>query len=263
MKEIELNDMKKIQLNILKCLDSFCLENNISYFLSYGTLLGSVRHKGYIPWDDDIDVCMPRPDYDKFMHSFNEKNNLYKLETFELDNKFLYTYAKLQDTQTSLYEEMTIKYPIGVNIDIFPLDGVVDEYWILKKQKLLRKLISIKSIKISNKNSFIKNSVACVCKLLISIIPFRLLVKKMILNARKNDYKTSDKVCVLVYGGSEDKPIDKTIFENKMQLPFEGEWYFVPKQYDLYLTSLFGDYMTQPPAEERVSHHSFKAYYKE
>ena len=90
VKKIELDELKKRQLNILDVVTHFCEKNDINYFLDCGTLLGAVRHKGYIPWDDDIDIGMMRDNYDKFLKLFNEKNTRYKALTCEIDDNFLY-----------------------------------------------------------------------------------------------------------------------------------------------------------------------------
>ena len=85
-KYINVEELKHIQLDMLSDIAEFCEQNHIKYFLAYGTLIGAIRHKGYIPWDDDIDICMPRPDYDKFLRLYNKKNSAYKAVAFELND---------------------------------------------------------------------------------------------------------------------------------------------------------------------------------
>ena len=106
MNEIKLDELKKIQLDILVFIDDFCEKNNINYWIDCGTLLGAVRHKGYIPWDDDIDIGMLREDYDKFMKIFNNccNNSKYKFISYETDKNWPFPFGKVLDITTVLYE---------------------------------------------------------------------------------------------------------------------------------------------------------------
>lgn len=126
MRLISFEEHKKIQLSILRDIDVFCQKNQIKYFLAFGTLLGAIRHKGFIPWDDDIDIAMPRPDYNKFILSFNGMVDNLKVLAPEIDLDYYAPYANVYDTRTVLEEKGTshLKFEIGVKIDVFPIDGV-------------------------------------------------------------------------------------------------------------------------------------------
>lgn len=124
MKKIETEEMKKLELDMLIDVAKFCDENDIRYYLSGGTLLGAVRHKGFIPWDDDIDISMPRPDYLKFVSTYNGSSEFYQVQSIENNDKYWRTFAKVFDTRTYLKED-AIRMPKdgnGVFIDIFPID---------------------------------------------------------------------------------------------------------------------------------------------
>lgn len=123
MKQLSLNEIRIIQLNILKEVDKFCRDNNIVYYLTHGTLLGAAKYKGYIPWDDDADIAMPKPDYDKFISLFNKNQSIYKVKDYSIDKKFPYTYAKIEHIQTLAIESTSIKFEMGINVDLFPLGG--------------------------------------------------------------------------------------------------------------------------------------------
>ena len=138
MKQINIEEIRKLQISILLYVHEFCKKNNIRYSLSGGTLLGAVRHKGYIPWDDDIDIMMPRPDYERFVNEFNEnrKDVEYKVICSYNDSQFFQPFAKVVNTKTFLKE--TYKRPVaqmGVYIDVFPIDGLPNDeqkrekYW--------------------------------------------------------------------------------------------------------------------------------------
>ena len=125
MKTISTEELKRIQLDILLVFHDFCIENGLEYSLFAGTLIGAVRHKGYIPWDDDIDICMTRPNYEKFIHSFNGHFPNYYVAAPELDWNYYAPYANVCDNRTLLLEGKNGHngQEIGVKIDIFPIDG--------------------------------------------------------------------------------------------------------------------------------------------
>lgn len=262
MRIIEFNELKKIQLEILKYIHKFCIRNEIRYFLVYGTLIGAVRHRGYIPWDDDIDICMPRPDYERFLKLFNKNKSKYQIKAFELNNNFPYTFGKIEDLDTVLIEKTGYSFPIGVNIDVFPIDGVDNDHKLIKKQIFLRKLINLKTIIYSNERNLIKNIVLYVGKFLLLPVSLKFLVGKMVKKSKKYNYETADKVCILAMGTKLNKPIDKKVFEDHLLVKFEDDQFYIPIGYDVFLKSIFDDYMKLPPEEERKSHHAFKAYYK-
>ena len=112
----------KIELNILSDVHDFCIANGIHYILFAGSLLGAIRHKGIIPWDDDLDIAMPRPDYDRFVATY--QNNRYIVKTIDNSEDFVFTFSKVIDNSTVLIENKTEQSKIGINIDIFPLDGL-------------------------------------------------------------------------------------------------------------------------------------------
>ena len=259
---IEVEELKNIQLEILDSVHDFCIKHDIKYFLMYGTLIGAIRHKGYIPWDDDIDICMPRPDYDKFMKYFNLEGSHLKFIAHELDTKFPYTFGKVINTKTKLIEFSTIKYPMGVNIDVFPIDGVDEDTKILRYQIFLRKLLNVKTIKYSKKRSLLKNLMLLFSKMLLMVIPTNYIVGRMVKNTHKYSYDNSSKVCCVAMGTKLNKPVPKEYFDKGVLKEFEDREYYVPIGYDGYLKSIFGDYMKLPPEDKRNSHHAFEAYYK-
>ena len=128
MKKMNLDDLKNCEFDILCYVDSICRELGLRYTLIGGTLLGAVRHKGFIPWDDDIDISMPRPDYEKFIDYCVSNESRYRLITNKTEPNWKDIYAKLIDTKTELHEQLTnrFEYKNGVFIDIFPVDALSD-----------------------------------------------------------------------------------------------------------------------------------------
>lgn len=272
MDEMNIEEIKKKQLQILKYVHRFCCDNKIKYFLSGGTLLGSIRHKGYIPWDDDIDIMMLREDYEIFCSTFNEKSNEKKIElfTYKNINNFQYPFCKVCDLNTILLENQDLDTSnlLGINIDVFP----IDTYLAMKEAKniynrisWLRKIFIVKTIKVNWKSRSIwKNLILCCGKIIFCFFNPLFLIKK-IDNIAQND-KNIDECkfagCV-VWGYGKQEILPKMIFSDTIEVDFEGYKFYAPKNYHEYLTALYGDYMKLPPIEKRITHHDFKAYYKD
>lgn len=264
MKKIELDELKKRQLNILDVVTHFCEKNDINYFLDCGTLLGAVRHKGYIPWDDDIDIGMMRDDYDKFLKLFNENNTRYKALTCEIDDNFLYPICKVLDTNTILYEpDKKTGTELCINIDVFVYDNAPDDDIIcnkmFKKRDLYNKLRYIQLYPdYYNHKSIIKQVERFFLKIFVKMIPKNYYTKKIIENSKKYVNYNTKRVGNFL---SQTKFVcDKEIFNEFTTLSFESKKYQVPKRYNEYLTIFYGDYMKLPPVEKRVSKHKFEAY---
>lgn len=267
MKELNLEEIKEIQLDILNSVDSFCRQNNIQYSLSFGTLLGAVRHKGYIPWDDDIDIMMPRPDYDKFIEEFNKFNKHIKVRTRRTDATFPFNFAKVEDTRSNLLEATDISFDIGINIDIFPVDGIPSDVTVLKKHlskiRLLKRVFDAKKVKVNfDKRSNLKNFLLILLKGLFKPISYVWILNEIDKKLLMYDYNTSDYIMIACDSDKTYQRFRKKDFENFIELDFEGEKYQVISQYDDFLKLIYGDYMKLPPKDKQETHHSFKAYWK-
>ena len=249
------SDLKKLKVEEKKILDyfvKFCEENNLTYYLAYGTLIGAVRHKGFIPWDDDIDVHMPADDYIKFLKLFKEKNKNddYFLQTIETEKYYHATFAKIRKNHSCMVEKewSYMKIHKGINIDIFPLYPYPDNKKDRKKFRFLLKLSTLLVSK-NNKTNSVKNKIVFG---ILRIIP------------RKITNKWSSKIVykLLNYKGVYSKYIteaceigyDREWFDKSVKLEFEGAKYNAPSGYDQVLTSYYGDYMTPPKIEDRVGH---------
>ena len=159
---IEIEELRKIQLDILRHVDDFCKVYKIKYFLCGGSMIGAVRHHGYIPWDDDIDIMLLREDYDKLISLYSKTDNSeYKLHCFNLDKDFLKPFVKIDNSKTVLEEIVADPIKMGVNIDVFPIDVVPNDKSQQKKMynrfKLYKTIINLKIIKTSASRIWYKN----------------------------------------------------------------------------------------------------------
>ena len=247
---------------ILKDFIQICEENNIQYFLDGGTLLGAIRHEGYIPWDDDIDVMMLREEYDKFIN-FMEKNPSEKYDLLSLETKkdYIRAYSKLslKGTYTGEYIDINTDYKIGISVDIFVLDYVPDNY--LKKKiflferKIYMKLCWIYEI-IFNEFYISKNKERLGKLIKVFFKIFRINSKNIKkLAYHLIEYSNSDsKYLGIISTYYKFQFMSKEWFSSSKKTKFESIEASIPIGHHEYLTLLYGDYMKIPPKEERINH---------
>lgn len=270
MKKIEsIEEYKQIQLDLLLLFHRFCTEHGIKYSLAAGTLIGAVRHKGFIPWDDDIDVYLLRDDYNKLLSLCPPVVGDYGvLLSREREPEWHKAYSKFYDNRTRLIEQTRNGYERqGIGIDVFPIDDVPDDQkeWEAynRKRILLRNIVSIKSLKFSTKRNPLKSAFALVGQLLLAPVSFEKFAEIMDKYSRKNNGKGYSHVyenCLGVYNSK--KAWKKKSFETVIDADFEGYQVKIMEGYDDYLTTVYGDYMQLPPVEKRVAHHAFAAFWK-
>lgn len=265
MRQLNIEEIKSIQLQILDTIDEFCNNNNIKYFLGGGSLLGAIRHHGYIPWDDDIDIMMLRGDYDKFVHSFG-LNGKYRILAPELNIQFPYPFAKVEDTSTVLTENMAIHWDLGVNIDVFPIETIPEsekeQRKLYNEAKRLYTLYSFKKSNFPNRGKFVQ-FLGKVLHIVLKIFPIDYLNKRLISTARMFENAKSSLCGVVVWGYGIKEIHPSTDLDSAIDKKFEDREYKCPVGYDSYLRAIYGNYMELPPVEKRVTHHDFKAYLKD
>ena len=262
---MSLQELKDIELDIFKMFDAFCKENNITYYLSHGTLLGAIRYKKFIPWDDDVDLLIPRADYDRMISLFKDSER-YHLFAFEKNNNYLYPIAKLCDMTTVKIEDgYNNGVKLGVDIDLFPLDAWDNDLEKAKKEvkriKRLMLCLGLTKVKKVTDTSavkrFAKSLLMIVCKILGGPYFIRKIQKVSCPKGQTGDVYLGAKTWC-VYG--EKGIIPAEVFANTVDVEFEGQMFPAPVGYDVYLTCLYGDYMPEPPKEKQKTHHTFKAY---
>ena len=264
MRKITLEENRKFQLEILDIIDSFCRENKIQYFLIAGTLLGAVRHKGFIPWDDDIDIAMLRNDYERFVSGFNV-DGYYVIAPETNAKGYFLPFAKVCLKNTRVIEKTkTMKIQLGTNIDVFPIDVVSENENERKRQlrqiKKQRSILDIIDTPISKKRSWFKNTVLFLLQILLKPVSPKRVVKKI--NDLSKMYNNEQSVLCgeIAWGCGEREIVHKSVFDNIEKLHFEGKLYSVPVGWDEWLSNRYGNYMKPPPLEQQKTHHDCNAY---
>ena len=265
MKTINSDELKKIQLGILEFTADFCNANNISYWINAGTMLGAIRHKGFIPWDDDIDIGMLRSDYDKFVRLFNtNSSNRYRFHCFENDTKYMLHIGKVYDESTILYEpDKKNGRKMSVNIDVFVYDNIPNSPEAMKLYKIrdfYKRIWRLQKAK-DHKGSKIRQKLVGCIGTVLRIIPTRWVVDRIVNNGYK--YRNIHTGFVGDYVGAHDVIIPLELLNNFINVEFEGKEYRVPAEYDKWLRLFYGNYMELPPVDKQVSYHRFEAYYRE
>ena len=267
---VNLKKLHNTEIEILEEINRICSNNNLSYFMIGGTLLGAVRHKGFIPWDDDLDIAMPRKDYNKFQEICKKQlNDKFILDSYENNKQYWLPIIKIRNKNT-IYEEKSQKNynnNKGIWVDVFPLDNADKEISnkLIRKEKIIKRLkgmLHIKNLrKIEKEDSILK-------KILISfikIVPnkfYHFLINK---NRTFNNNKNTD---YFVNFGSQ-YGIKKQIHQKENYLPavdleFEGNKYKAPKNYEYVLKKIYGEnYMELPPIEKRITHNPIRIKFED
>ena len=247
LKEVTIEESKRIQIDILNYIREICEKNGLKYYLAYGTLLGAVRHKGFIPWDDDIDIYMPVKDiYCLYDILRNEKK--YEMAMPAKSEGYFYFYPRIIDKRTVLN---IVDFPLliksGISIDIFPLVALGDNLdqarekmdCAVEEQKYIKHMISLRT------------STEEIQKRLEQFWTEKLDV----------DYLAT-KYCGNIFGPYGEREIlESHIFKNIVPLQFEDDNFYGPKEYDSYLRAIYGNYLEYPPEDKRVSSHIWTGYW--
>ena len=259
-----IRDTQNLMLPVLVFIDKICREHNLRYSLAYGTLIGAIRHKGFIPWDDDIDIMMPRKDYERFKREF--KSNEYDILSLETNQEYFNNFIKVVDNQTVITDTRNRKtYKSGIFIDIFPYDRIDDLKAVDKTYQLESfKLLSFSKHKnIVYKDSLIKDIIRTFFwTVLLPVSPrrFAYRIEEVIQQYTRQNGKYE---CLLASKLKEKEVFEAGIFDEVMDGEFEGHIFPIPKEYDRLLTQYYGDYLTLPPIEKQTNPHELEVYLKE
>ena len=257
-------EIKEIELGVMDYIHNLCQKENINYSLAYGTLLGAVRHKGYIPWDDDVDISLKRDEYDKLYQAVLRDNDpIYKVASWENDARYPYPFYRVYDART-VYENNYIENDIdlGICVDVFPFDYYADVNKEMVKLDTYRRLSVYTLYGIHSKNAGLKNIIRYLLVLVFRLTRVKTWNKKMnLLSMQAND---SDSIDYLMENKRTSTKFEKTLLDKVMDSPFEDRTYKIPEASHQILSAIYGDdFMEIPPVEKRVKHDDFVAYIKE
>ena len=270
---MELDEIKQCGFEVLCGVKQVCEAYGLRYSLTGGTLIGAVRHQGFIPWDDDIDIMMPRPDYDRFIEAAKDRDWGFDLHCAELDGKdYWYPFAKACHRKTRLQERGIAEtgVSLGVYVDIFPVDGAGNTLAGAKLRTMVFQFLH--GLKVTSNWTCYRRSklrkwyyepARYVCYLLSRLLG-RCRIDGMLnrfLRGKTFDRSAFAGRLVGDYGSREIMP--KALFESVSPVIFAGEQFDAVTDYDTFLRELYGDYMQLPPEEKQVTHHEFEAYWVE
>lgn len=272
MKELSSDEIKKISFDILLFIDDYCKSKDITYFLCGGTMLGAFRHKGFIPWDDDIDIMLFRDDYERFISEFPCSGH-YELLNSRNTHNFPYPFTKVSDKRTYKVESIRTRFSgkIGVDVDVFPIDRVPENeveieayYGEIKKmgEQLLCATCRFGRGK-SLKSTVLRNAGILLYRVkeLLGLSSVERIIAEFDALAKKYSETNTSKcgITSIYHYGSKEVNTIKDYFPI-LYAPFEGRLFPIPSNYDVYLRKLYGNYMELPPLVFQRSHHSYIAY---
>ena len=262
-RKLTADEIKEVELGIMDYIHNICQKNNINYSLAYGTLLGAVRHNGFIPWDDDIDIALVRQEYDKLYKVIEkDNNNIYKVVSHKNNSNYPYPFYRVYDSRT-VYENGYINSDIelGICVDVFPFDTYKDVSNEIRRLDTFRQLSVYTFYGIRDKNSMLSNVIRYLLVLVFRCTRVKTWNKKMNELAKKE--VKSEYIDYLMEKKNYVTKIDANSLDNVIDASFEGRQYKIPEKYNHILSTIYGnDYMEIPPLEKRVQHDDFIAYIK-
>ena len=261
----DIREIQQMELGIMEYIHETCQKIGVKYFLAYGSLIGAVRHKGFIPWDDDMDICMLREDYEKLQdYLISNPDERYEVMSYKNNLNYVYPFMKVQDNQTYLLEEdVRIDSNMGIYVDIFPVDGYEDDVNFKNKMtKLIKKRqLSCYTFKgITNTKSVLNSLIRYISVIIFYFTNTNKYVAQIEELAKSRKVPNYEEVDYLIYKDMNKPVWRREWLEQVTTGTFEGKEFMIPKNYHEILTSDYGDYMQLPPVEQRVSHHDFKLW---
>ena len=265
-KYLSLEEYHAVLFDMLKQVDSICHAERLRYFLSGGTLLGAIRHKGFIPWDDDIDLMMPRPDYEIFLKRAEKRlPKRYILAFPDRTKDYSQPWIRIFDTRVAVDDSgMQRTLTRSLFVDIFPIDGLPSNRTLsnlcfkrVRAWDILLKCARRKALYPDERLKWLKKPMMALTR----VRPLPKYAVSLNKSARRCSFERAHYAGVLAtthYGSRERMPVE--VFRGSVQVPFEGGFFPAPIGYDTYLSRLYGDYMQLPPEEKRVSQHNLHAY---
>ncbi|AGT42707.1 LicD family protein [Treponema pedis] len=272
MQELSLKEIQEESLKILKLVDNICREQGFTYCLFYGTLIGAVRHNGFIPWDDDIDIAMPRNDYERLKQYFIvNKDKLMPYVYFDPDTNKDYPYmlARICNLEFKIETQNEYDSGMGVFIDIYPLDivsnNILKRFLISLQARFFTALYVVKSRKEMLKKRKWFYTVLQYPLYFLSLFysKGKIYKKQMILIRQSYNNKSNTLSCIVWSGDVFKYFYEKSDIEDVIDWEFEKCFFKIPRNYDKILTNDYDDYMQLPPEKDRIAHHFYKVYRKD
>ncbi len=255
--------LKARLVDMLRWLHGYCLEHNIRYYMIEGTMLGAARHQGFIPWDDDLDIGMPRADYDRFIAAMANYQGDYVVESPGLDSapEFIYAFTKLYDKRTTLVEHNRIDITRGIYIDIFPLDGIGDSLEEARKNFApigrLLDFLTTRVVAPREGRKWYKNLALAVSqKIPDFLVSEKKLTDKITRLCARRDFDSCLYAANLVSTWRSKEIMPRQAYGQPTLYRFEGIEAFGVENADLYLSTLYGNWRQLPPEDKRKSAHS-------